>query len=1239
MKTALMRLQITSLAKKWLTIVAFFMLSMASFTIAFFEEQKSQTASEKILSDIEKKSNVLVSWIKSKTVEFAAAYNTPFIPITGANSVLNTELSDHRAALFVYKNNSLAYWSSEQVPSDSALFLSINSDTVLYLSNGLYFITPISVNEYSILGVVEIYAQYNYENDYLKSAFNPFLSHEKRFRPCVKDETQDYSVTIAPGLVIPLKINESLENKGGSPVLLLLLMLFSFICFIAAIFRISLLFRRLKKSGIWRWTYLLVMIILGWIISSMIPDMTAFSSNPLFSAGLFAISKHWSSLGILIIDLFWVAVLLSFFVREVISFAGLNRGSTIFRYFSTIIASLLSVMAVFVVLSFLDDVLLNTIVRIEFDDLFTISPNLLLILTSHFLLITCAFLLFFLILRLASRLKVSHKEFLFRFGFVALLLLILSLLTGASITMLLVILVFLSFFELVFVRWLTARPLMFVIVSVIFASALSTIAVNRVNSFREDEEMRLLSLSLATEQDPLAESMYSDLIQGFNSDTILNALIFNESYDVAQIKDYLKSKYFSGYFSKFNLQITICTPDAELIIQPYNQTVQCRSFFDEMVLSMGVPCIAKDLYFINDGSGRGNYLGIVTLEDSTSAIKFVDVYIELTPVSVEKGLGYPELLVDQKDNARILPSDISFVRYLNGEMIGKYGKYKYETSFAGKLFDIPSGLVISYNGYKHLKTRLSDKLVLIISRPAPGFLSSFSAFPYLLFFISLCTFFYILLTKRFWNFRISIGVNFSGRLQWMLVIVIILAFSLTGTITIYNLSSLNSNKNSETINEKAHSLMIEMEHKLSEDTLLNKNDQQYLSDLLIKFSNVFFTDINVYDLNGQLISSSRPQIFTEGLVSDMMNPVAYYQMSSLSSSFFSQTEHIGKMKFTSAYVPIRNFNNQVIGFLNLPYFAKETELNKEISSFITAFINIYFIFFLLSVLIALVVSNYVTKPLRMIKERLRGIKLGSSNDKIDWHRGDEIGGLITDYNRMIDELAEKAEMLARNEREMAWREMAKQVAHEIKNPLTPMKLSTQYLAKAWDEKAPDFQERLQRYTQTLIEQIDSLSNIASEFSNFGKLPETHVGKVCINDVVAGVVSLFRSEEYNISIDQPENAIYVLADESQLIRVFNNLVKNAVQALVDGRKGEIHIRIGRKDDVVTVEVIDNGCGIDETQKKKIFQPNFTTKSSGTGLGLAMVKSIIDSFNGRIWFESSLGNGSVFSITIPSAQAED
>jgi nitrogen fixation/metabolism regulation signal transduction histidine kinase len=239
---------------------------------------------------------------------------------------------------------------------------------------------------------------------------------------------------------------------------------------------------------------------------------------------------------------------------------------------------------------------------------------------------------------------------------------------------------------------------------------------------------------------------------------------------------------------------------------------------------------------------------------------------------------------------------------------------------------------------------------------------------------------------------------------------------------------------------------------------------------------------------------------------------------------------------------------------------------------------------------------------------------------------------------MIDELSRSAELLAKSERESAWREMAKQVAHEIKNPLTPMKLSVQHLQKAWDEKTDNWDERLLRFTQTIIEHIDTLSAIASEFSDFAKMPQKKEEKLDLSVAIRKSLDLFSDIE-NISFSYksfPEPPYYVYADKNQLIRVFNNLIQNAVQAIGHDKDGSIQINLEREGSEYRINIADNGPGIPEDMVDKIFSPSFTTKSSGMGLGLALVKSIILEAGGSIHFESSADTGTVFTISIPVYQ---
>jgi nitrogen fixation/metabolism regulation signal transduction histidine kinase len=360
-----------------------------------------------------------------------------------------------------------------------------------------------------------------------------------------------------------------------------------------------------------------------------------------------------------------------------------------------------------------------------------------------------------------------------------------------------------------------------------------------------------------------------------------------------------------------------------------------------------------------------------------------------------------------------------------------------------------------------------------------------------------------------------------------------------------------------------------------------------------------------------------------------MNRSAYVKLTANQKALFMQIEKVGKLSYIGAYEPIRNSDNKIIGYLNIPYFAKETELKRDISTFLVALINIYVLLFSLAILIAFFISNRMTEPLRIIQQSLKRTKLGALNEPIYWRNQDEIGALINEYNRMLEELQRSAELLAKSERESAWREMAKQVAHEIKNPLTPMKLGVQHLQRAWNDNHPNKDEMIKRISNTLIEQIETLSNIATEFSNFAKLPKPEFENVNLTSVINTTVDLYsRTEMMNIELNKPESDIFISGDKDQLLRVFSNLIKNAVQAIPDGKMGEIQIDLIDEKEFWTVKVADNGTGIPDHLIEKIFVPNFTTKSSGTGLGLAMVKSMVEGMGGSISFETKLGEGTVF-----------
>jgi len=435
------------------------------------------------------------------------------------------------------------------------------------------------------------------------------------------------------------------------------------------------------------------------------------------------------------------------------------------------------------------------------------------------------------------------------------------------------------------------------------------------------------------------------------------------------------------------------------------------------------------------------------------------------------------------------------------------------------------------------------------------------------------------------------------------------------------------------------SVYVELEHKLSFENSLASgwSSDQYptLNDLLRKFSNVFYSDINLYDSVGNLLATSRPEIFNEGLIGEKMNMEAYNWLKVNKMAEFVHNEVIGDLRYMSGYIPFNNYENKLLAYLNLPYFSREDVLAGEISKLVVGIVNFSVVLILLIMGLAVFISARITNPLRMIQKEFGKIELGKEIKFIQYEGDDEIGSLVTEYNRMVKELARSVGMLAKSERESAWREMAKQIAHEIKNPLTPMKLSVQQLQRAWDDKSPKWDEYLNIFSNNLIEQIEHLSSIASEFSNFAEIPKSKGEVVNVITKIRKSVELFSNEgNIDIKLDMNDsNNVFIYFDKEKMVQVFSNLINNAIQSIPDDRRGRITISLDIIDKNVLVKIADNGSGIPKEIGDKLFEPNFTTKTSGMGLGLAIVKNIMEDAGGRIWYETEIGKGSTFIIEMP------
>ena len=768
---------------------------------------------------------------------------------------------------------------------------------------------------------------------------------------------------------------------------------------------------------------------------------------------------------------------------------------------------------------------------------------------------------------------------------------------------------------------------------IFLVSVFLTIDLRQHTSEKLNAQKEIELAKLSSEHDAVAEMLFSDLSRQMKSDS---ALIGRLSYEIINrdlIFEYLQRVYFSGYWTKYDLLITLCRPpDSVLIEVPEEQWYHCYTFFDVLIEEEGILIEDSNFYFLNNLNGRISYLGRIPF---TIRGEEITLFLELDSKIISEELGYPTLLMQKGQEKR---DAFSYAKYNNGKLITNSGSYNYRLSSDFYTKKKNTFENIRMGGYDHTIFNVDPENTVIVSLPVVSFVDKLISFSYIFAFVfALFALFYLVVSAS--HIRATVTWDFKNKIQYSMIGVLFLTFLVICAGTIYFVIEQYRLKHHDNLQNTMRSLYIELVHKVEyEDDLRNWSSDSYynLDELLRKFSNVFETDINMYDEKGLLLATSRNEIFEQGLLSVRMNSEAYERLSEDDYSVFIHTERIGKMTYQSAYVPLMNNENKFLAYLNLPYFTQPEILAQEVTNLVVAILNTYVILLLFILFLSVILADRITQPLRFIQSRIAQLSLSKNNEKIRYKGKDEIAGLVDEYNYMVDELVKSAELLAQSERESAWREMAKQIAHEIKNPLTPMKLNVQHMQRMIEEDQGDIRERISRVSDTLVEQIDLLSSIANEFSDFAKMPRANYKKLNIVKKLHNVIDLFGNNEgVHIELDTGGIAdIRTYGDPEQFQRVIINLVKNGIQSVPEGREKKIHISLERApEDTVIVSVSDNGKGIPREIQDNLFRPNFTTKSGGMGMGLAISANIVKSMGGNIWYQTRAGEGTTFFVKVP------
>jgi len=478
--------------------------------------------------------------------------------------------------------------------------------------------------------------------------------------------------------------------------------------------------------------------------------------------------------------------------------------------------------------------------------------------------------------------------------------------------------------------------------------------------------------------------------------------------------------------------------------------------------------------------------------------------------------------------------------------------------------------------------------------------------------------------------KLRIKRHFSIRFRIFLAMtfLVIIAFGGIAILTIPQYEEQSNKYHEQRLERKKSQLQRSISYifQNTPSALNQKQLDSVFKEKIFQIADVQNVNFNIYNLDGSLLNSTL--IGAENKINDLV----LLKLKNSEELSIIQKTTINNVQYRSSYSLILDNLSNPIWILNLPYYDDDQLNSYELNSFIAIFGKVYFLILIIAIIFSYLISVYITKSLSEIGKKIKQTRLDKTNTKIQIKaRSKEVNILVESYNKMVEMLNDSVKKLSKSNKEQAWREMAKQVAHEIKNPLTPMRLSIQSFQRNFDKNDSEFKSRLDEFSKTLIQQIDTMSTIASAFSNFAEMPAQQGEKINIIETTKLALKIFK-ENYIVFSSEFKD-LQVRIDRTQMVRIITNLIKNALEACELIKEPKVQVIIEKKKKEVLISVIDNGEGISKELKNKIFEPKFTTKTSGMGLGLGMVKNLVDSYDGRISVRSKIDTGTTFSIAFP------
>jgi two-component system, NtrC family, nitrogen regulation sensor histidine kinase NtrY len=1117
-------------------------------------------------------------------------------------------------AFFIFQDESLLFWNTNQFQTENMDFEKDGQWHFVQLLNvyGIYKWVD-QPDEVGILSFIPVKWNFPYENDFLKNDFHNRFDINKQIVLSDEDEDENgiTSISDPSGRYLFTLKADAIKFNGFYSKIGFISFALAFLLLLILFYNINIVFQsdKLKKTH-----FFMACLSVGALIfiTSYIDYPGLFFSNQLFSPHHYAANQLFNTFTHLSVICFFIVTAILLYrlkVRETNTPLWLNK-----------IAFLIYVWFFFETLKSL---ILHS----------NINLNIAVLTDVHFINIWAQLIIFSLIAGMFFLMQIMHgnerkfvlsgKNLAIYVSLMVVCFVVYVLTTQKFSLLFLLLLGSLLLFDLIRIYYFKNKFNFAVFGVLLFLLSLITFFVSyQLNEHKKDIKYKIQAENILVngnaENDPIAELLLEELDKNLFKDGIFKQLSQHPD-SINAINKHVYNHHLSSFWNKY-----------DVIIYPITKNTSETAYFVRFLESTGQRIKQTCFYSLPASLYDMSFIGLFDA-DSTSgnADLFNEILVfEFHPKRNFRSYSFPDLLISKESNT-LRQAHVSISKYEDSNLI--YSDLKFEWHENDSIFkELEQGFE---------KVSLNDQVFYVFTKDNTRIaITEITPFSFRnLFFYALFVFLLCLLIAKFvfWLFEIkqqkrSYALGLTSKFQ--LVFISLLFASFVG-ILIFSVNYIRNNYRQEQISN------LENKKKYLQKSLQDLYywiedvaaiDELSLNNNLQELAYRYQTDINIYDIAGKLMGSSQSLVFSKNLISTRMSPEVYFS----NHNTENQYERIGELQYLSAHTDLINGDYLQIGFISIPQYFSQTEINAKIEQFLGAIIQIYLIIIIFSIILILITGRQLAEPLRQLESKMKSMHLGGKNEKVEYRSKDEIGQLVKQYNRTVDELEKSTQLLLASERETAWRTMARQVAHEINNPLTPMKLTIQQLQRTKKMKQDEFDAYFEKAAETLIEQIDNLSRIAGTFSQFARMPETRFSDVDIAKKLFSVVGLFRHNHENIQIGYagPESGIIVSGDSEQLIQVFNNVLKNATQSIKKGVKGKIEVELQEAIDDVVIKVTDNGTGIPETNRDNIFKPSFTTKNTGMGLGLSISKSIIENMGGKITFNSSLNEGTTFEISI-------